>query len=440
MNDEYYSGLGLSPGVHLFQGERHLKTIRFEDVYGDGAVVSGITPSLYEQFARGAWTYAAMGVRADYIAQIEKSFEGTEETAVLGLRLRDSVRIDNAIQLYGWAFYHKERNEAGQLINLRWLDPGAMIPDQTSAYSGGFRYYHYNPYEIIEGAGELVPDWDLLIVRQDGVREALPQASAQGASSLSSQIVLGIAETMDSFYDTNGLPVIAVIVHPETDPGALEAIRNKLSEIFTFRRPPSGNKTIGIHGDVKIETISFTPNDLQLGELSEVQIEAILAAHQVPAALVHKNINRAELESRQAEMVLRMNNRLDLIIDTVNNDEDWQFATAVRMTSDVQSHPLLQKQMLELAQGLQILTGNQPIITVQEARERLGFDSDSEADIEETAVRLFGGARALEALRFHDYMLHDPDANPNDFKAKFLSADQIYSIMASNGIDSFQGY
>ncbi len=447
-----YENEGLKPGIHLFQGEHHLKTIDHASFFGSGIdfhnIGGVISESVWEQFARAAWVRAAIVTRQDYMSQIHTEWDGVGDEIVAGISLMDLPRIDTALQLFGWAFFHKERLENGRVINHRWLNPDFMIPQSDTAFPGGFHLYNYSTSEIIKDAGAMIPDHDLLIIRQDGVREAYPMSSAQVAASLSSQIVIGIAETMDSFYDTNALPVVAVIVPPETPQTSVEAAANRFREIFQFRRPLSGNKTIGLSGDVKIETISFSPDDLQMGELSDMQINAILASHQVSPALINRDVNRAELEFRQIEMVIRMGARLKLIEHIINNDTDWNSVGNPHLTHNIKKHELMQTQNLATAQSLQMLTGGQPIMTVDEARETLELEPMPETMIpeqsdHETAVRSFEMAvvndETAKARRY--YKKNGAKARP--FTSSVLTShalEHIKSEATGDSPDYFRSY
>ena len=440
---------GLKAGVHLFQGDNHIKTINATDLYGSDWIRGGsndaANKSVKELFGSTAWLYAAIVKRKSYMRQIPVKFyndnEPTTDQKVSGFTLDDLARIDMTIQLYGVAYYYKERNMGGQ-IDFQYINPAFLTPDTTTAYRGGYGKYNYGDPNV--GTSVMLEE-DLLIIKEWGTSEYKPMESATHASRTESAIMLGLADTMKSFYDTNGLPIVAVIVNEATQEEA-DAIKSRFGEVFSRFRSGKGGKTIGLVGDIKIEVISFAPKDLAMGELSEKQTDAILATQEVPPALVYRTVNRAEAELKMIELLMTLDSRAKMITQLINEDPDWQKANRnITIVTDITRHSLFQKNNLEIATGLQLLTGT-PIMTINESRSILELEpilggdvlfSFNEAVTEEVVKEetktvnkdVVNEAWESELKTFFRWLKRRDNPDINDFQADHLTdTDKVEAL------------
>lgn len=361
---------GMKSGVHLFQGDNHLKSISLTDLYGSNWLTgtSDIISDIETLFKETAWLYAAIQKRKSYMRQIPVNFYKDKEVVTgtfSNITLDILARIDMTIQLYGVCYFQKEYNLGGQ-VSLEYLNPAYMTGDITTVYRGGYRSYQYGN---AKGGLQRIPETDLLIIQELGTSEYKPQVSATQASSINSTTIRGMNTTLMNFYETNGLPVVAVIV-PDATLEESQAIKTRFDRVFGKLRGDS-NKVIGLSGDIKIEVISFAPKDLDINNLSEQQINAILATQEVSPALIYRSVNRAEAEMKIMELLMTLDSRAKMITSVINTDPDFIKANrGITLVTDITKHSLFQKSNLEIATSIQLLTGT-PILTINEGRGML---------------------------------------------------------------------
>lgn len=364
----------LKPGVHLFVGDKKIKSLSVaasQQWLDLGLLSEGRNKSAETLLASVAWVHIALTHRRNMIGEIsvdwEHNQEAVEQPPFMFNIDRELPRIDQAVQLGGVAYLYKLRRGA-RMLGLRWLDPDAVTPDDLSLTVEGYGRYWYT---TVNGP-EAIMAKDLIRIYNPGQREHDPEPSAGKAASLAGQILLGMGETADTFFDTNGLPIIAVIVPDATAPEQIDSIQDRFRRLFQSRRSRSGNKTVGLREGTKIEKISFAPKDLAMTELEDSKIDAILLAHGVPPAITRRDVNRAEAELKMMQFVGTVAARLQMITNTINEDPDIARG-GVLLAVHKERHEMLQQLELTKAESLQKLTGR-PVMTVNEARERLDLD------------------------------------------------------------------
>jgi hypothetical protein len=328
---------GLKAGIHFMQGNRVIKSVAAgSDDWGRLFSRDGRTQSPEELAASVGWVFIAINKRRKTILEIPLTWErdGDEaETVPFTFKTREMVyRIDPAIQLMNAAYLLKLR--AGRrFVGVRWIDPAAISPDKQSLTVEGYGRYIY---ETISGR-QYLPAEDIIRFYDPMFREHDPGITAGQASSLAAQILFGMAETTDTFYDTNGLPVIAVIVPEATNDSDKEATRTAFERIFKRKRSMKGNKTIGLREGTKIEQISFAPKDLAMSELDVGKRQEILLAHEVPPAIIYSDVNTNQASDKMQQFIGALGVRLEMICETINNDPDIK-ATGFELVARVQEH------------------------------------------------------------------------------------------------------
>jgi hypothetical protein len=338
----------------------------------------GKAQGVEQLLASVAWVFVAMSYRRNMINEIAVTWErnGTEvETPPLVFDTQNTLpRIDESLELRAQAYLLKQRQN-GAFLGLRWLDPAAVKPIKQSLTVDGYQTYWYQS----KNGRVAVPAEDLIRFMISGQREHDPAPSASTASSLASQILLGMDSTADTFYDTNGLPVVAVVVPDGTSQPVLEQTQSQFKRIFSRFRSSDGNKTIGLREGTDIKTISFAPKDLAMADLEKSKIRAVLLAHGVPPSVVTEDVNRAEAGFKMLQFVNTMSGRLELIANTINADPDIMRA-GVELVVHKERHDVVQTAELEKAQAIAELVGG-PVLTVNEARERLELEPIAGHDV-----------------------------------------------------------
>ena len=437
----------LKPGVHFYQGEKHLKSLPLTDAgpwYEMGILGGGRTQGPETLFAKVSWKHIALTHRRGMMSQIpvewERNGEEVEQPPIKFDVMREMPRIDQAIELLGAAYLFKLRGGRG-VVELRWLDPAAVEPDEMSLTPEGYQRYRYSTDRGVR----YLPAEDIIRIYNAGMREHDPEPPASSASSLAAQLLLGMEETADTFYDTNGLPVIAVIVPDNTIQTEVERTENRFRRIFQSKRSLEGNKTIGLRQGTDIKTISFKPSELAMPELSDEKIDAILLSHGVPPALARRDVNRAEAELKMLQFVDTISGRMEMIANAINTDEDIA-RFGVELVVHKERHEIVQQWELMKAESLQRLVGR-PVLTINEARERLelepivggddilagfneqvedtgGLEDDAELDAGVERAKELGKLRAFIKAGKHE---------KRDFHSDILTPWEIRAIMLEEG-------
>lgn len=178
------------------------------------------------------------------------------------------------------------------------------------------------------------------------------------------------------------LPTIAVIVPTATPSGELETLRSRLERLFRRTQSTSGNKTVGLREGTDIKIISFAPEQLNTTTIDESKRDAILLAFGIPPSLVYKATSLAEIDRRYMMTLEGIRGDVDAYLDVINSDPDIM-GQGVELYNDYTKLEAYQKSELEKATSLQVLVGS-PIMTVNEARERLELPPLTTADMTPT--------------------------------------------------------
>jgi len=313
----------MKPGGYLLYGGT--KALSLTDItQWDSVEGRGKTPSLETLAQTVAWEFVALQARQGQIIDIPHEWQrggGTIDEPPFTVNLQAMLmRTDKALQIYGQCFWFKMRN-GRRVVELRWLDPASIRPDRDTFDSNTARY---TLFERTLDSGEI--KWlkadDVVHFALPGLREATPDSGAMQATSRASQVLKGIEETADAFFDTNGLPVIFINIKNAISTVESDRLESRLKRLFRQGRDLEGNKTVALSGDVDVTPVSFAPKDLAMGELEQSKINAILAAHQVPRSIVFEDSNYATAQDKRRAFVATMGARLQFIADTLNADAD----------------------------------------------------------------------------------------------------------------------
>ena len=372
----------LKPGIHLVRGNTAVKSLSLHDASAWGETIFGQntdTPSAERIATAVSWEYVALEMRRQYVDQIDTEWTRNAnpvDDEFFGFDISAEMpRIDTALQLYGVAYYHKERGRGNNIVRLTWKDPACMRPDiNTQTLDGDYAWYIYTPSNASNSVSVAVPREDLIVIARKGLREAAPMSPAAMASSKAAQVVMGIESALDASFDAGGLPYSIVVVPPETATDEVNRIRQRFDRWFNrgLRRNEK-RKTAAVAGNIDIKTISFSPDELAADKLDPLMADKILAVHGVPKALVYESANKADSNMQEARFVTSIGGRMRAIASLINRDEDVQrYGVEIAVYPD--RHEALQRAFLEKAQGLMLLTGGRGVLTVEEARERLGME------------------------------------------------------------------
>lgn len=309
------------PGLYLAQNGS-IKSLQSLDALFSGA---GFTPDVEKLAGSVAWVFVALNNRKERLLEIPYTWlQGEQEkpTNELPFRFqyRDLQRIDESLQLYACAYFHKERR-GNRVVRLKFLDPTTMMPDESSLTTDGYRYY-FRTLDI-SARRERVPVEDLIVIGIMGIRELDVSTPAAAATKLAAEILYGMNHTVSALYKSNAIPPTLLQVHPSTSVQEAEKLESRFWRLLNPRKSNETDRRVMAVTETKVETLSLSPRDLRQSETETNETHKILAAHGVPYSVVFEDAaNMATAAIYQRAFTARMGQRLQLIADIINEDAD----------------------------------------------------------------------------------------------------------------------
>ena len=428
--------------------------------------VSSTSPSAATLAAQVGWVFVALNKRSQGLLEIDQTWRRNEEdVSMLPFVFRDNgpvswsfmaQKLDRAMQLHDEAYLLKQRS-GDRLIGLRFLDPSSVTPDTDSAnVTDGVTIYKY----MTNDGEKDIPREDLIIFPNVGTREMLAGTAAGYATRLAAEIMRGLGETADTTFDNNAMPFIIAMVPAGTDEGEQDRVESRLKRIFNRGERTRERPVAGLRKGTEIETIGVNPDDMAMKELSDLAIEEILAAHDVPESIARSNAaTYATAINDGRAFITVLGARLGYFAEILNDDKDVN-GFGIELVVNVNEHPT-QKQD-EVAMSLaftRLLVGMYPdaagyllgikeedfpeeyqgrvflpVQVVQEVQEPTtdgdvdtsGVNVDTEPETEETEDR-----KAVELVRCRRYYRRAKHSRP--FESDILTIDQIAEIADDAG-------
>jgi len=288
--------------------------------------------------------------------------------------------IISSISVAGDSFILKLRNDSGQVVQLY-----PLIPDQVEVKG--------NNEELITHYEYKQKGQTLHIKREDMIhlREKIdPRNHRRGLAPLRSVLVEVLGDAAASqmaaaLVKNMGVP--GVVISPKNDLSMTSDEAENIAEVFgrRFGGENRGRPLVISGGEVDIQTLSFTPRDLEIGKLRHVNEERISAVLGVPAILAGlgsglanatysnaKELREFFTEQKLIPMWKNVSNDLtnQLLLEDFEDDNSYSFKYDL---SDVRA--LSQDEDAEMQRVVQGL--NAGFITVAEARKATGFNSDN---------------------------------------------------------------
>jgi hypothetical protein len=402
------------------------------------------------------WVYAALRKRAVRLLEIPVTWEvngTTTEKLPIALRQRKLFKLtDTALQATSNAYWLKERNNRTKLIGVNWLNPLHTRPHEMSWAEGNDGRWRYHTYEHTPphgGSVVYIPYADVIHFTESNFAWEMGDGSAAEATSLAAQILFGINATADNIYDLNGLPVLHITVpaHRSGDTDDMTKLEKAFARIFNPTKGEKGRRTVATSDEVKVVPISMKPSELISQGLTRDQVEAILAAHDVPISqLLSSAANFATAENDNRGFVGSLASRLRDIGEELSYDPDF---SALGITLNVQEdeHPALRQDVGENARAFVLF--RQGGFTKIAAASLVGikdtdfgkevqiFEPDPEPSQPEAATAEEEGdgeavaiAKTGEQKAFRKWRRKNPAAELSEFVPKFLSAEELEALNA----------
>lgn len=188
--------------------------------------------------------------------------------------------IVTSVAVYGDAFLLKLRNESGEVLQLIPLLP-EMIEVKGNNEQLITKYVYKQKGNTLE-----IPPEDIIHLRE----KIDPRNHRRGLSPLRSVMVeiLGDAAASQmaaALVKNTGVP--SVVISPKNDLAMTSDEAENIAEVFgrRFGGENRGRPLVISGGEVDIQTLSFSPKDLEIGKLRYINEERISAVLGVPAIL-----------------------------------------------------------------------------------------------------------------------------------------------------------
>ena len=188
--------------------------------------------------------------------------------------------IVTSVAVYGDAFILKLRNDAGAVVQLI-----PLLPEMVEVKGNDEKLITKYQYKQKGNTLDIMPE-DMIHLRD----RIDPRNHRRGLAPLRSVMVeiLGDAAASQmgaALVKNTGVP--SVVISPKNDLSMTSDEAENIAEVFgrRFGGENRGRPLVISGGEVDIQTLSFTPKDLELGKLRYINEERISAVLGVPAIL-----------------------------------------------------------------------------------------------------------------------------------------------------------
>ena len=288
--------------------------------------------------------------------------------------------ITSAIAVSGDAFILKLRNEAGQVIQLFPLQCESVEVKGTTKEL--ITHYTYKQ----QGQTLEIPKEDIIHLR-DRVDPANYRRGLAPLRAVMVEILGDSAASQMAAALVKNMGVPGTIISPRNDLGMTSDEAENIADVFgrRFGGENRGRPLVISGGEIDVQTISFSPKDLEIGKLRYVNEERISAALGVPAILAglgagleratYSNVKELrEFFTEQKLIPMWRNIASDLTSQLLR--PDFESSPDFRYEFDLSNVRALSED--EDAEMDRIIKGVQAgFITLAEARKSTGFEADN---------------------------------------------------------------
>jgi hypothetical protein len=322
---------------------------------------------------------AAIQLRANSVASFPyQIIRGTEdishspEAIELMHTLRPLLKkVELNMCIYGHAYLLIEKNRFGISKGMRSLMPLTMKPiiDQNKGLTGFYRTMNEKTYQL--GLDEVIYFWT------DSVDAEIGPGTADAETAMRAASTLYFLDTfLENFWKRGAIKATLLTISGATQQAEIEKLE------AWWKRFISGVKnawqSVGIRADVKPVVIGDTLKDTVNPDLTEQSRTDVLTALGVPHSLVMSNA--ATYATAQVDRLGFYENTVypeTLLICNALNDQYFSKYN-LRIVPVPNKLETYQRNEIDKAQGVIQLTGS-PILTVNEARDIMGFGPIQEA-------------------------------------------------------------
>lgn len=303
--------------------------------------------------------------------------EGDEGRRLATNLRRHLWRIEAALCFYGACYLLPVVNKFRRNPGLQWFIPSSIVPQYNPSAPGGVSWYDRYTIGLSQRyqPDELIAIWLPSLIAEVGPGTP-PAQAALGASN----VLAGLDAFAAQFFERGAVKATLLTVEgnpPKSEMDKLEAWWKRL--IAGVR---NAWQTVAIRAGVTPVVIGDGIKELESDKLIAQKREDICAAFGVPISLIQSNAS--SFATANADRL----NFYDLTIipecrfleDELN--AQYYDRLGLRLCFQPERLELYQEQELQKAEALSKLTGGKPILTVNEARERLELEplDEEEAD------------------------------------------------------------
>jgi HK97 family phage portal protein len=347
-----------------------------------------------DAYNKVSWVYRAVSLRAQAISAMPFTLRKGDVDVEWPLSNTLSPLLyltEAALCILGCAYWFRERNTR-KLLNLRWLAPTTMLPvyDKTTGLVGFKR--QVNNTEIRLDLADVVyfwqPAWETEM--GPGTPPVSVALSAAGQADY-------MSEFASEFFRRGAIPAVLLTVDGNPPPAEIERLETR------WKRMLQGVKktweTFAVRAAVKVQVLGQPVKDLAMPELEASVRQRIAVALGIPQTLLEDAANFATAKEH----------RLSFYRETIIPESgliaaalNAQVFTPLGLTFEF--HPeqveALQQDEGEKSAALRDLV-NAGILTVNEAREQLGYEpiEEAQAEITETPTDEQLTEPAIEDIR-----------------------------------------
>ncbi|MDA0244699.1 MAG: phage portal protein [Chloroflexi bacterium] len=429
-----------------------------------GKLTAAVPTTQQELIAKVGWVYAALDKRRRTLLEVPTYWEvdgAIAEEFPFAFDWRMFAKAtDIALQATGNAYWFKERNLLNfELIGFELCNPLTTIPLETSWTKKADGRWGFTQYQIQRRFGDIqiVPAEDIIHFKEVAWDQHKGDFIAGEAASLAAQILYGLNSTADTFYDLNGMQVLHVKVSPQSryaaDEGKLKELERRLAAIFNPTKANRGNRTIATDNQVEVTPIKMSLTDIVSDSLTDQEIDAILAAHDVPIGIGRSRAaTNATAEGDKKNFVLSLASRLKDIAEVLERDPDIA-KLKLKLVVKEREHLIFRADDKLTAEAFltfvnggftpeaaahtvgirakdypddMVLFTPKPAVSVAPAVPAL--PAPPVAAEEETADEAMGVAKEQETKALRKWRRKYPERELGEFVARFLTAEEVASV------------
>ena len=345
---------------------------RWEDFFGDSD--SSTTLKEQDAYTKVSWVRRCVDLRANALSSIPFAvYRGKAGSAEVEWEYADQLpallwQTSAALQIYGRAYWMRQRNRYGVDKGFRWLLPTSIAPkfDREKGLVGferevkGVRY----PLEVEDLVYFWLPPTGAELGPGDGwVTTALPAAEIVNAADVMITNYFGRGAILTTLLSVQGSP-------PRSELDRLEAWWKRL-----LKGVKSAGETVAIRAEVEPKVIGTPLDQVALEQVVDMARQQIATAAGVPQTMLEDAANFATAQEHHKSLYSETVVPEAVLIEGALNDQVFG-PQGQTFNMDWQSLDVFQVDEASRSESLVRLT--QAGLPVEFAMELLGFDLPNE--------------------------------------------------------------